>query len=207
MIQTKIPRNCTVFLIRHKLIQHASLWSKFFDYTKPPTVLVRKVKGKPHNFKACLCESSYSTFKTSFHLNAFHSKRFQTLIDQLARSKATCPFNHQNKNLVRWPQILTRNETTDSRFFLKTIATHPVTVWVRVYLSRHAAFCHGRGVHTGLIGSPVGKNIRWPIIPTKGVTLSYETKHAQGNIKQELTLDAHRQTICTKVLGLDLMKK
>ena len=33
---------------------------------KWPTVLVRKVKGKPHNYEAIMCGSLYSTFETSF---------------------------------------------------------------------------------------------------------------------------------------------
>ena len=37
-----------------------------FDSHKWPTVLVRKVKGKPRNFEANLCGSLYSSFKTSF---------------------------------------------------------------------------------------------------------------------------------------------
>ena len=57
------------------------------------TVLVRDVKGKPCNFEGHLCGSLYSTFKNIFLTNAFHNKRFQTLlIDQLVRSKAMCSF-------------------------------------------------------------------------------------------------------------------
>ena len=61
-----MPQNCMVFLIRRKLTWHAILWSQVFDSIKWPNVLVRKVKAKPRNFKACLCGSLYSTFKTSF---------------------------------------------------------------------------------------------------------------------------------------------
>ena len=50
-----------------------------------PTLLVRKIKGKPRNFEAYLCGSIYSTFKTSFSQNAFQNKRFQAFfIDQLS---------------------------------------------------------------------------------------------------------------------------
>ena len=67
-----------------------------FDSHKWPTVLVRKVKGKPRNFEANLCGSLYSTFKTSFQPYAFYNKRLQTLfIDQLVRSSKVCL-------LVKW---------------------------------------------------------------------------------------------------------
>ena len=44
--------------------------SQNFDSHKWPTVLVDEVKGKPCNFKACLCGSLYSTFTKSV-INAF----------------------------------------------------------------------------------------------------------------------------------------
>ena len=57
-------------------------------------------KRKTHNFEACLCGSLYSAFKTSFKPYRFHNKRFQMLLmDQLDRSKATCPFNG---NKIYW---------------------------------------------------------------------------------------------------------
>ena len=61
-----MPRNCIVFLIPRELTRHAILLSQVFDFIKWLTVLVCKVKGKPHNFEAYLCGSLYSTFKTSF---------------------------------------------------------------------------------------------------------------------------------------------
>ena len=51
MIHTSMPKNCTVFLLRHKETQSAILWSPNFDPIKWPTVLVHDVKGKPYNFK------------------------------------------------------------------------------------------------------------------------------------------------------------
>ena len=65
-IQNKYARSCKVSLIRRELTRHAILWSQVFDSIKWPTALVRKVKGKPCTFDAFLCESLYSTFKTSF---------------------------------------------------------------------------------------------------------------------------------------------
>ena len=57
-------------------------------------MLLRDCKGKPCNFKACLCGSVYSTFKTSFQPYAFYNKWFQTLFkDQLVQSKALVPFS------------------------------------------------------------------------------------------------------------------
>ena len=83
MIHTKMPRNCTVFLIRRDL-----QGTPFCELIKWLTMLVRKVNGKPRNFKAYSCGSS-----TSFKLYAFQNRRFQSLfMDQLVRSKATCPF-------------------------------------------------------------------------------------------------------------------
>ena len=73
------------------------LWSHIFDSDKLPTVLVRKVKGKPGNFEANVCGSQYSTFKTSIYPYAFYNKGLQTLFkDQLDRS--TCSFNQRNFN-------------------------------------------------------------------------------------------------------------
>ena len=66
MIHTSITQNCTVFLLRRELSLSAIYGSQNFDSHKWPTVLVRTVKGKPRNFEANLCESLYSTFKTSF---------------------------------------------------------------------------------------------------------------------------------------------
>ena len=61
-----IARNCMVFLLPRGQTQSAIYGSQVFDSHKWPTVLVRKVKGKPRNFEANLCGSLYSTFKTSF---------------------------------------------------------------------------------------------------------------------------------------------
>ena len=66
MIHTSITRNCVVFLLPRRLTRSAIYGSQIFDSHKWPTVLVRKVKGKPRNFEANLCGSLYSTFKTSF---------------------------------------------------------------------------------------------------------------------------------------------
>ena len=56
MVHTKMPQNCTVFLIRRELTLQAI-------FTQWQIVLVRKIKGKPRNK---LRGSLYSTFKTSF---------------------------------------------------------------------------------------------------------------------------------------------
>ena len=66
MIHTNMPRNCTIFLLRHKETRSAILWSQHDDSIKWPTVLDCDVKGKPCNFKLCLYGSLYSTFKASF---------------------------------------------------------------------------------------------------------------------------------------------
>ena len=66
MIHTNMPRNFTVFLLRCEQTRSAIYGSQNFDSHKWPTVLVRRVKGKPRNFEANLCGSLYSTFKTSF---------------------------------------------------------------------------------------------------------------------------------------------
>ena len=66
MINTNFPRNCVVFLLPRRLTQSAIYGSQVFYSHKWPTVLVRKVKGKPRNFKENLCGSLYSTFKISF---------------------------------------------------------------------------------------------------------------------------------------------
>ena len=66
MIHTSITRNCVVFLLPRRQTRSAIYGSQIFDSHKWPTVLVRKVKGKPRNFEANLCGSLYSTFKTSF---------------------------------------------------------------------------------------------------------------------------------------------
>ena len=79
------------FALRTNTVDH--LWESKFDSHKWPTVLVDEVKGKPRNFEAYLCESLYSTFKTSFQPCAFYSKRLHTCTlfkDQLDRSKAMC---------------------------------------------------------------------------------------------------------------------
>ena len=94
MIHTNMPRKCTVFLLPRRLTRSAIYGGQIFYSHKWPTVLVRRVKGKPRNFAANLCGSLYSTFKTSFYPYAFYNKRLQTLfIDQLDWSKATCSFN------------------------------------------------------------------------------------------------------------------
>ena len=84
MIHTNMPRNCMVFLLPRRQTRSAIYGSQIFDSHKWPTVLVRKVKGKTHNFKANLCELLYSAFKISFQPYAFNNKRLQThFIDQL----------------------------------------------------------------------------------------------------------------------------
>ena len=94
MIRTNLPRNYVGFLLLCEITRSAIYGSQKFDSHKWPTVLVRRVKGKPCNFEACLCGSLYSTFKRSFYPYAFYNKRLQTLfIEQLVRSKATCSFN------------------------------------------------------------------------------------------------------------------
>ena len=55
MIHTSITRNCVVFLLPRRQTRSASYESQIFDSHKLPTVLVRKVKGKPHNFEANVC--------------------------------------------------------------------------------------------------------------------------------------------------------
>ena len=91
------------------------LKSQIFDSHKWPTVLVRRVKGKPRNFEANLCGSLYSTFKTSFKPYAFCNKRIQMLfIDQLVRSKAMCSFKTIKQTKVQKlfeVDILIRHET------------------------------------------------------------------------------------------------
>lgn len=67
MIHTYMPRNCTVFLKQHELTRKSNLWTHIFDSTKWPTILFRKVKGKPYNFETQLCGSLYSTYKTSLY--------------------------------------------------------------------------------------------------------------------------------------------
>ena len=94
MIHTSITQNCVVIPFSRRLTPSAIYGSQIFDSHKWPTVLVRIVKGKPHNFVANLYGSLYSTFKTSSQSYAFKNKLLQTLfIDQLVRSKATCSFN------------------------------------------------------------------------------------------------------------------
>ena len=68
MIHTSITRNCVVFLSPRRQIRSAIYGSQIFDSNKWPTVLVlvRKVKEKPCNVEATVCESLCSTFKTSF---------------------------------------------------------------------------------------------------------------------------------------------
>ena len=63
MIHTNImPRNCVVFLLPRRQTRSAIYGSQNFDSHKWPTVLVRKVKRKPRNFKANVCGLLYSTF-------------------------------------------------------------------------------------------------------------------------------------------------
>ena len=66
MIHTSIIRNCVAFLLPRRQTRLASYGSQTFDSHKWPTLLVRKVKGKPRNFEVNVCGSLYSTFKTSF---------------------------------------------------------------------------------------------------------------------------------------------
>ena len=114
MIHTNLPRTCVVFLLLCELTRSANYGSKKFDSHhahKWPTVLVRKVTGKPRNFEANLCGSLYSTFKSSFWPYAFYNKWSQTLFkDQLDRSKATCSFNHcfvlRMGRKSRWSHVL-----------------------------------------------------------------------------------------------------
>ena len=71
MIHTNLPRYCVVFLLFCELKRSAIYGSQKFDSRKWPSMLVDEFKGKPYNFKACLCGSLYSTFTTSFHPYAF----------------------------------------------------------------------------------------------------------------------------------------
>ena len=66
MIHTSITRNFVVFLSPRRQTRSAIYGSQVFDSHKWLTVLVRKVKGKRHNFEANVCGSLYSTFKKSF---------------------------------------------------------------------------------------------------------------------------------------------
>ena len=63
--------------------------NQIFDRTKWPTLLVRK--EKMCNIKAYFCGLLYFTFKTTF---------ITLFIDQLARSKAMCPFTKQDLTSV-----------------------------------------------------------------------------------------------------------
>ena len=74
MIHTNMPLNCTVFLLPHRLTWSAIYGSQIFDSHKWPTVLVRKVTGKPRNFEANLRGLFYSTLKKSFQPYAFYKK-------------------------------------------------------------------------------------------------------------------------------------
>ena len=92
MIHRNMPRNYQVFLLPRRLTRSAIYGSQIFDWSqicdshKWPTVLVRKIKGKPRNFEANLCGSLYSTFQTSSQPDAFYKKQLQTLfIDQLVK--------------------------------------------------------------------------------------------------------------------------
>ena len=113
MIHTNMLRKCTVFLSPRRLTHSAIYGSQIFDSHKWPTVLVRRVKGKPRNFEACLCGSLYSTFKRSFYPYAFYNKRLQTLfIDQLVRSKTIVPLSTSNN-------VLTKRHSTIQLNFLE----------------------------------------------------------------------------------------
>ena len=85
MIHTNLPRNFTVFVLRHEETRSAIYGSQKFDSHKWPTVLVDEVKGKPCNFEACLCGSLYSTFTTSFYPYAFYNKRLQNAFQRPTR--------------------------------------------------------------------------------------------------------------------------
>ena len=94
MINTNMPQNCMIFLLPCRLTRLAIYGSQIFYSHKWPTVLVRKAKGKPHNFEANSCGSLYSTFKTSFQpYMHFITNGYKCFLHrQLVRSKATCPF-------------------------------------------------------------------------------------------------------------------
>ena len=86
------------FLLPRLLTRWIIYGSQIFDSHKWPTVLVRKVKGKPRNFEANLCGLLYSTFTTSFTPYAFYRKQLQMLFkDQVDRSKAKCSFKDSPK--------------------------------------------------------------------------------------------------------------
>ena len=107
MIHTNMPRKCTVFLLPLWLTRSAIYESQIFDSHKWPTVLVHRVRGKPRNFKANLCGSLYSTFKTSFYQYAFYNKWLQTLfVDQLVPIQGNVSFNPS----VLWSQLLYSEE-------------------------------------------------------------------------------------------------
>ena len=81
-----------VFLLPRRQTRSAIYWSQIFDSHKWPTVLVRKVKGKPRNFEANVCELLYY-FLNIFLTIRIYNKRLQSLFkDQLDRSMATCSF-------------------------------------------------------------------------------------------------------------------
>ena len=65
-----------MFLLLRRQTRFVIYGSQIFDSRKLPTVLVCKVKGKSRNFEANVCESLYSTFKSSFEPYAFYNKRF-----------------------------------------------------------------------------------------------------------------------------------
>ena len=104
MIYTNIHRNCVVFLLHRQLTRSAIYGSPIFDSHKWPTVLVCKVKRKPHNFEANMCGSLYSTFKTSLkHLSKTNSlKQTGPYFMALSYCRILCPKCHATYTPFVW---------------------------------------------------------------------------------------------------------
>ena len=123
-----------VFLLPRRLKRSAIYGSQIFYSHKWPTVLVRKLSGKPRNLEAFFCGSLYSTFKTSFKPYAFYNKRIQTLfIDQLVWSKATCSFKAMSElaaTLRLW-QVNCKVEQEAPVSWLCLLPNSPITITLR----------------------------------------------------------------------------
>ena len=80
MIHTNMPRKWAVFLLPRRQTRSAIYGSQMFDSHKWPTVLVRKVKGKPRNFEANWCRSLYSTFTQQSQIKILLTWMYLTLL-------------------------------------------------------------------------------------------------------------------------------
>ena len=80
MIHTNMPRKWAVFLLPRRQTRSAIYGSQMFDAHKWPTVLVRKVKGKPRNFEANWCRSLYSTFTQQSQIKILLTWMYLTLL-------------------------------------------------------------------------------------------------------------------------------